>query len=62
MNVEVIVKTSEEFIQRIANDFELPVEKVALVWSVVCNLDHRASDLYRIDWVVRGVIADLFPE
>lgn len=53
--------TSEEFIQRIVEEFELPSEKVALVWSVVCNLDPRASDLYRIDWVVRGVLADLFP-
>lgn len=52
----------EQFIQKIADDFDLPVDKVALVWSVVCNLDPRASDLYRMDWVVRGVIADLFPE
>ncbi len=31
--------TNEEMIESIATWYELPVEQVALIWSVICHMD-----------------------
>lgn len=54
------MKTSEEFIQDLAYEFELPVEKVALVWSVAEKLVD--IDKHTLSYVVKDLLEELFPE
>ncbi len=60
------MKTSEHYIQRLAEEFELPVEKVALVWSVagVCWSDygHETTNTMRMYISVKSLFEELFPK
>lgn len=65
MSVEVIVKTSEQYIQKLADEFELPVEKVALVWSVYCHLfsdECNTPNKTQTYFGVKQIMEDLFPK
>lgn len=57
--------TSEQYIQKLANEFELPVEKVALVWSVYfrtildyCNIPNETQTYFG----VKQIMEELFPK
>ncbi len=52
--------TSEQYIQKLADEFELPVEKVAMVWSVAEKLVD--IDKFTLSYVVKDLLEELFPE
>lgn len=60
------MKTSEQYIQKLVDEFELPVEKVALVWSVaeLCWSDygHETTNTVRMYTSVKSLLEELFPE
>ena len=59
------MKTSEEYIQQLAKEFDLPVEKVALVWStakfVVSDFCNTPSVENMYDYV-GDLLVYLFPK
>jgi hypothetical protein len=46
--------TNEEIIKSIADGYELPVEQVALIWSVICYMDEN-YDIY-FDGSIRPIV------
>lgn len=57
---------SLKYINQLAEEFELPVEKVALVWSTAdiiwSDIGYDTSDLERLEVSVRSLLEDLFPK
>lgn len=57
---------SEKYIKQLAEELDLPVEKVALVWSTAdiiwSDIGYNTSDLERLEASVRSLLRDLFPK
>lgn len=57
---------SLKYINQLAEEFDLPVEKVALVWSTAdiiwFDIGYDTSDLETMEESVRSLLRDLFPK
>lgn len=57
---------SLKYIKQLSEEFDLPVEKVALVWSTAdiiwSDIGYDTSDLERLEASVRSLLEDLFPK